>query len=145
MVAKAHSPEAMSEIVIFDTSVIVDQIRTNRHLDRLLNLSGNVRNSSVVLAELWRGVSSTVDRKTIEALERNHPTLTPTPNNWLESGHLLAKMRTDKGFERHKLRDLHFDVLIALTARAHGARVITSNRADFELICDYREFKLEVW
>jgi len=46
---------------------------------------------------------------------------------------------------RIKLRDLHFDVLIALTARAHGARLITTNRADFELISQYRQIKLEVW
>jgi predicted nucleic acid-binding protein len=44
-----------------------------------------------------------------------------------------------------KLRDLHFDVLIALTARSHGARVITRNRADFELIYHYRRFQLEIW
>jgi len=135
----------MSEFVIFDTSVIVDQIRNNRHLDRLLNVDGLIRSSSVVLAELWRGVSSRVDRKTVEALERNPPTLTPTASNWLESGQLLGKMRADNGFEPHKLRDLHFDVLIALTARTHGARLITSNRDDFELIRGYREFRLEVW
>jgi predicted nucleic acid-binding protein len=40
---------------------------------------------------------------------------------------------------------LHFDALIALTVRAHGARLITSNRSDFELIQAYREFALEVW
>jgi predicted nucleic acid-binding protein len=51
----------------------------------------------------------------------------------------------DHGFVQHKLRGLHFDVLIALTPRTHGARLITSNRADFELIREYREFKLEVW
>jgi predicted nucleic acid-binding protein len=49
------------------------------------------------------------------------------------------------GFEPKKLRELHFDLLIALTARAHGARLITSNRADFELIRKYRGFVLEVW
>jgi predicted nucleic acid-binding protein len=135
----------MSELIIFDTSVLVDQIRANRHLDRLLNLDGLIRNSSVVLAELWRGVSSPVDRKIVEALERSHPTLAPTINNWLESGQILAKIRVDKGFEPHKLRGLHFDVLIALTARTHGARLITSNRADFELIREYRAFELEVW
>jgi predicted nucleic acid-binding protein len=54
-------------------------------------------------------------------------------------------MQGDHGFESKKLRDLHFDVLIALTARTHGARLITSNRADFELIREYRNFKLEVW
>jgi predicted nucleic acid-binding protein len=40
---------------------------------------------------------------------------------------------------------LHFDALIALTVRAHGARLITSNRADFELFQMYRGFALEVW
>jgi len=29
--------------------------------------------------------------------------------------------------------------------RSHGARPITSNLADFELIREYREFQLEVW
>jgi predicted nucleic acid-binding protein len=51
----------------------------------------------------------------------------------------------DKGFTPDKLRDLHFDVLIALTARSHGARLITSNRADFEIINRYRRFQLEIW
>jgi predicted nucleic acid-binding protein len=32
-----------------------------------------------------------------------------------------------------------------LTARSHGATLITSNRADFELIREYRAFELEVW
>ncbi|MGA2850585.1 MAG: hypothetical protein ABSE46_16425 [Terracidiphilus sp.] len=79
------------------------------------------------------------------ALQRNYPVLTPTQNNWIESGQILAKMQKDKGYEPHKLRDLHFDVLIALTARSNGALLVTSNRADFELIRSYRDFKLEVW
>jgi len=135
----------MSNFVIFDTSIVVDQIRTNCHLNRFVQVDGLIRNSSVVLAELWRGVSSSIDRKIVEVMERNQPILTVTANNWLESGQILAKMRADKGFEPHKLRDLHFDVLIALTARSSGARLITSNRADFELIRTYRDFKLEIW
>jgi predicted nucleic acid-binding protein len=54
-------------------------------------------------------------------------------------------MNEDKGFSPEKLRDLHFDVLIALTARNYGATVITSNKADFELIAHYKEFHLEIW
>ena len=54
-------------------------------------------------------------------------------------------MREDHGFDPGKLRELHFDVLIALTARSYGAKLITSNRADFELIREYRVFELEVW
>jgi predicted nucleic acid-binding protein len=54
-------------------------------------------------------------------------------------------MQRIHGFEGRKLRDLHFDLLIALTARAQGAKLIISNRDDFELIRSYRDFKLEVW
>jgi predicted nucleic acid-binding protein len=99
----------------------------------------------VVLAELWRGAAKPSDRKFLLALARNHPILTPTQKNWLESGEILASIRADHGFAPAKLRDLHFDVLIALTARSHGARLITTDRADFELINRYREINLEVW
>lgn len=135
----------MSELVVFDTSILVDQIRASRHTERLSNVNGVVRNSSVVLTELWRGASSPVDRKVIQGLERNHPTWTPTTKDWLDSGHVLAQMRRAHGFQPAKLRDLHFDVLIALTARSHGARLITSNRTDFERIREFREFHVEVW
>ena len=43
--------------------------------------------------------------------------------NWLESGRILVKIYADKGYEPKKLRDLHFDVLIALTAHSHGAKL----------------------
>jgi predicted nucleic acid-binding protein len=135
----------MNEIVIFDTSVLIDNQRTARHSERLASQPGRIGNSSVVLAELWRGVTQAAERHFVSALEKSRPVLTPTESNWLESGQILAKIKKDKGFEPHKLRDLHFDVLIALTARANGARLITSNRADFELIRSYRDFRLEVW
>jgi predicted nucleic acid-binding protein len=135
----------MSDVVIFDTSVLVDEARTGRHRKRIESVEGVIRLSSVVLAELLRGVVGPSEHKFLRALARNHPVLTPTEGNWLESGEILAKIRADQGFEPHKLRDLHFDVLIALTARSHGARLITSNRADFELISRYRKIKLELW
>jgi predicted nucleic acid-binding protein len=135
----------MSEAVIFDTSVLVDEVRAGRHRKRIESVEGPVRASSVVLAELLRGVSALAEHKFLRTLARNHPILTPTRQNWLESGEILAKIRADHGFEPHKLRDLHFDVLIALTARSHGARLITTNRTDFELINSYRQIKLEVW
>ncbi|MGA2889217.1 MAG: type II toxin-antitoxin system VapC family toxin [Terracidiphilus sp.] len=135
----------MSEIVVFDTSVLIDNQRTARHSQRIAGVSGLVRLSSVVLAELWRGATQAAEREFLRDLEKNLPILTPTEKNWLESGKILAKIYMDKGFEPRKLRDLHFDVLIALTARSFGAKLITSNRADFELIREYREFEMEVW
>jgi len=135
----------MSEIIILDTSVLVDDIRTGRYRLRIASLNGVIRNSAVVMAELWRGAVKPVEREFLRALGRNHPTLTPTEKNWLESGEMLGEIRADRGFTADKLRDLHFDVLIALTARSHGARLITSNRADFEMINRYRKFQLEIW
>jgi predicted nucleic acid-binding protein len=135
----------MSDFVIFDTSVLVDDLRTGCYRRRIETLDGLVRNSAVVLAELSRGIAKSADRDFLRALARNHPILTPTEKNWLESGELLARIQADHGFTAAKLRDLHFDVLIALTARSHGARLITSNRADFEMINSYRKLQLEIW
>lgn len=135
----------MIDLVIFDSSIIIDDLQTPRHRERLQSVIGAIRTSSVVLAELWRAAATPSDRKFLMALARNHPVLTPTQNNWLESGKILCSIRADHGFAPAKLRDLHFDVLIALTARSHGARLVTTDRTDFELINRYREIKLEVW
>ena len=132
-------------MVIFDSSIFVDDLRTGRYSGRVAMIGDLIRNSSVVLAELWRGTTTEAEKKFLRWLVAHYPVLTPSENNWLESGPILQRVQGDHGFESKKLRDLHFDVLIALTARSHGARLITSNRADFELIRKYRQFKLEVW
>jgi predicted nucleic acid-binding protein len=135
----------MSDVVIFDTSVLVDNLRSGRHGRRIASITGLIRTSSVVLAELWRGATTRSERRIVEAIERTHPVLTPTHTDWIKSGQLLGKIRAAIGCPPHQLRDLHFDVLIALTARSHGARLITSNRRDFELIQRYTKFELELW
>ena len=135
----------MSDLIIFDTSVLVDDLRTGCHRSRIETVSGLIRNSVVVLAELWRGASTPAEREFLRALGKNHPILTPTEGNWMESGQILAKVRAEPGYTAGKLRDLHFDVLVALTARSHGARLITSSRADFEAIRRHCKFQLEIW
>ena len=134
-----------NSFVVFDSSIFVAYLRTAQHKDRISSVSGLLRTSSVVLAELWRGADTRADREFLATLEKNHPVLVPSEQNWLESGQLLNTMRRDKGFGVDKLRDLHFDVLIALTARSIGARLITSNRDDFELIASYEPIHLEIW
>jgi predicted nucleic acid-binding protein len=135
----------VSNLIIIDTSIFIDHLRTGCHQERIDSLVGLVRLSSVVMAELWRGATKPAEQTFLRNLEKNHPILTPTENTWLESGRLLGRIRRDMGFSPDKLRDLHFDVLIALTARSYGARVITSNGNDFELIREYRRFDLVIW
>ena len=135
----------MSNLVVFDTSIFIDHLRTGCHQDRIDTISGLIRTSSVVLAELCRGATKLAEISFLKNLEKNHPVLIPTEKNWLESGQLLGRVRADKGYSPEKLRDLHFDVLIALSARSNGARLISSNRGDFEMIRGYRDFVLEIW
>ncbi len=137
-----------SSLVILDTSILIGYLRTGQHQDRINSLAGILRNSAVVLAELWRGASKPAERAYLRNLEKNLPVLVPSKQNWLDSGELLSRMRQDRGFTPEKLRNLHFDVLIALTARSHGARLVTSDRPDFELIATYKAAKalsLEIW
>jgi len=145
MAENSHSLGTVSNLVVFDTSIFIDHLRTGRHQQRIESLTGLVRTSSVVLAELWRGATKPAEHKFLRALQKNHPILTPTEKNWLESGQILCKIYVDNGFSPEKLRDLHFDILIALTARSQGARLITSNYSDFELISRYRKLQLELW
>ena len=135
----------MNGLVILDTSVFIDHLRTGRHNERIASLTGLVRTSAVVLAELWRGATKPAEKAFLKELEKNHPVLAPTERNWLESGRILGRIRMDKGYSPDKLRNLHFDVLIALTARSYGARLITSNAVDFDLIRKYSLFQHEVW
>jgi predicted nucleic acid-binding protein len=135
----------MNRLVVFDTCVLIDQLREDKFRERMLSLNGRARNSSVVLAELWRGATTKTDFDALRAIEKHHKILTPTEKNWIESGHILANIRVDTGYTPQKLRDLHFDVLIALTVRSHGATLITSNRTDFEMISSYRSIQLEFW
>lgn len=135
----------MSEILIFDTSVLIDDLRTGRHQAKIQSVTGLIRTSAVVLAELWRGATKASEREFLRTLARNHPILSPTENDWLDSGHVLGRIQAEQRLAIDKLRSLHFDVLIALTARSQGARLITSDREDFTLINRYRRFQLEVW
>jgi predicted nucleic acid-binding protein len=132
-------------LVILDTSILVNDLRRGMYEERIQSIVGLIRFSSVVLAELWRGAVTSAERELLLRLARNHPVLTPTEKNWIESGQILNRIRADLGFAAHNLRTLHFDVLIALTARSHGARLITANASDFGIIERYRKFDMEVW
>src|SRR5215469_1668109 len=145
MAASSNFRDMMSNFVVFDTSIFIDHLRTGRHQQRIAATTGLVRNSAVVLAELSRGATKPSEKEFVERLARNHPVLTPTENNWLESGRLVSKIRVEKGFHAEKLRELHFDLLIALSARSVGARLVTSDRVDFELIASNRGLQLEIW
>ena len=134
-----------SPIAIVDTSIYVELIRTGRFQDELLALPYLIRNSAVVLSELRRGATHPDERRWIDQLERNHRVFSPGHWEWRRSGEVLQRIRRRRGYEARKLRDLHFDALIAFTARAVGALVVTCNGTDFETIRAEEPFELLVW
>ena len=116
----------MSRVAIFDTSIFIDYLRAGRHQDKIEQSAALIRNSSVVLSELWRGATKSKEYAFLRLLEKNYPVLTPSEKNWLESGQLLGTIYRENGFSPEKSRNLHFDVLIVLTAGSYGARVVAS-------------------
>jgi predicted nucleic acid-binding protein len=72
-----RSQARASSIVIFDTSVLIDHLRTGCHQQRIDSISRLIR-TSVVLAELWRGATKSEEHRFLHALAWNHPILPPT-------------------------------------------------------------------
>ena len=122
---------------LLDSNVYIDHWEHGAHADQLdeLRHAFIVRYSAVVLSELRRGAHSAAARRTVDALRRLATlTWTPTEDDWWRAGELVQKLGARQGWDTRKKRDVQNDALIALTAVRHGATVVTSNAADFELL-----------
>jgi predicted nucleic acid-binding protein len=98
-----------------------------------------------VLAELSRGARSSPMKRFVDDLAKNLRIVAPNEREWIDSGRIVSRLVAAKGYDIHKTRELHFDVLIALTARRIGAYLITSNAADFRAINEFLDSKLVCW
>jgi predicted nucleic acid-binding protein len=134
-----------ANLAILDTSVYVDNLRSGRFQQEILDLEYIVRCSAVVLAELSRGARSREMKRFVAGLAKNLRVITPNERDWGESGRIVSRLVTAKGFDIHKTREIHFDVLIALTARRIGALLITCNAADFGAIHEFLDFRFVCW
>jgi len=94
-----------------------------------------VHHSAVVLSELRRGARTRKAQTLVEALYGLARTQwEPTAAEWWEAGRLIRKIGDAQRWDRNKRRNFQNDVLIALTARRHGATIVTADRADFDLL-----------
>ena len=124
---------------ILDTNVYIDHWERGAHVAQLspVRKAFIVRHSAVVLSELRRGARTPAARKTVEALRRVATLIwAPTADDWWWAGEVVAKLGNRHGWEAAKRRDFQNDALIGLTARRHGAVVVTSNTIDFEMLAD---------
>ena len=58
----------------------------------------------------------------------------PNDQDWWEAGKLVREIGDAEKWEINKRREFQNDALIALTARRHGATVVTANAGDFTLL-----------
>ena len=100
---------------VIDTSVYTGHWERGLYAERLdeVRKAFVVRHSAVVLSELRRGAR--------------------TPD-WWEAGRIIQAVSDAQDWDGNKRRDFQNDALIALTARGHGATVVTANRQDFGIL-----------
>ena len=130
---------------LLDTSVYIDHWERGLHEDALRDVRRAfiVRHSSVVLSELRRGARTQEARRLVTALFRlTGVHWAPTAADWWEAGRVIRKIADGSGWESRKRHESQNDTLIALTARRHGATVVTSNREDFQVLA--RELRFSV-
>jgi predicted nucleic acid-binding protein len=80
-----------------------------------------------------------------EPFERVRRVVSPTHEVWKDAGRLMATVAVKRPDLRDRLKGGFLnDVLIALSARSIGAKVVTRNADDFRLIRRFRTFSLEI-
>ena len=122
---------------IIDTSVYINHWERGLHDDALGTIRGAciIRQSSIVLSELRRGARTVEARRLIEALFRStRIQWAPSEADWWEAGRVIQKLGDARGWDPNKRQAFQNDTLIVLTARRHGATIVTANRVDFELL-----------
>lgn len=122
---------------VLDTTVYIGHWERGLYEERLaaLRKAYVIRHSAVVLSELRRGARTREAQRLVEGLYRLAAVRwEPTVEDWWEAGRLIRKVGDAQSWDTNKRRDFQNDALIALTARRHGATLVTANRSDFELL-----------
>lgn len=132
--------------IVIDTNLYIDWLNAGRHQEVLFQRDAVKYLSAVVVLELYAGAFSLRDRRVVggvvAAFDRADRILVPSGAVWEDAGHVLRALQRTRGPVGTGLPSLVNDVLIALSARAIGASVITSNVRDFAAIRAVRPFTL---
>jgi len=134
-----------ANLAILDTSVYIDNLRSGRFKQEILDFKFVIRLSAIVLAELSRGARSREMKRFVDDLAKNLRIIVPNDREWIQSGRIVNRLVAARGFDIHKTREIHFDVLIALTARRIGAYLVTCNVDDFTAVREFLDFNLVCW
>jgi len=132
-------------LAILDTNIYIGHWEKGLYQEFLetLRRAYIIRHSAVVLSELHSGARTQDAERLVMMLYRlARICWEPTASDWWEAGRLIQKIGDAEGWDRNKRRDFQNDTLIALTARRHGATVVTADLSDFNLLA--RELRIPV-
>ncbi|MFO0683643.1 MAG: type II toxin-antitoxin system VapC family toxin [Sandaracinus sp.] len=131
--------------VVLDTNLYVDWLARGDHEAWVVGPGLRRHMSAVVAMELRVGARTLPGRRAVQRLtetfHRTGRTVTPTAAVFEAAGEVLQRL-ADTGREIRRASLTH-DVLIALSARAIGATVVTRD-TDFEAIAAVSPFALHV-
>jgi predicted nucleic acid-binding protein len=125
---------------VLDTNVYFAALQEGPQGERLIRRLARVMPStwlsSVVLFEMLSGAKGELARarirRAVRTLESVGRIVAPTSADWDLAGTVQGRLWDEEPGLRDKR--LQNDILIASSARRIGARVVTANRKDFELI-----------
>jgi predicted nucleic acid-binding protein len=124
--------------IVIDTNLYIEWLNAGRHEAVLFQRDAVKYLSAVVMLELYAGAFSPRDRRIVRrvvtAFDRAERILVPASAIYEEAGHVLRALQESRGYRVAGSPSLVNDVLIALSARAIGATVLTSNARDFAAI-----------
>ncbi len=134
--------------IIIDTNVYIDWINDGLYEAVIFQREAVKHLSAIVMMELAAGAFSLRDRRIVRdvasAFARVGRILAPTVSMYQEAGEVLRQLQESLGYTLASAHGLANDVLIALSARSIGARVITQNERDFSAIQRIRPFNLAI-
>jgi predicted nucleic acid-binding protein len=129
--------------VLFDTNVYFEALQEGPRAEQLIvalsRWMPSTWLSSVVLYEMLCGAKSELDRarvrRSVRTLESVGRVVSPTSADWARAGNVQGMLWDENpGLRQKRLQN---DILIASSANRIGARVVTTNRKDFELIARF--------
>lgn len=134
--------------VVIDTNLYIDWLNQGLHADLLFQRESVKHLSAVVMMELYAGARSRQDRRLLDSVlspfAKSDRLIVPTGAMYKEAGSVLSELRARPALSRARHASLSHDVLIALSARAIGATVLTQNAHDFLAIQRLRPFRLQI-
>ena len=134
--------------IVIDTNLYIGLLNAGRHEAALFQRDAVKYLSAVAMLELYAGAFSPRDRRIVRSLvtafDRAGRILVPSGAVFEDAGHTLRALQESRGYLVSGSPSMVNDVLIALSARAIGATVLTSNARDFAAIREVRRFRLAV-